>query len=565
MIKRLQRSYHVTLAFNKDTPLLPPPPPPPHPDSLQKSVEVRGWIKSVRPASSSCLFMTLSDCIDQLQLVVTRDKCLHNFNQLALLTVESVVTASGLLTPRPEHSKRTHTRHGDVELQVAKMDIVSKAQQPLPIVFKDQLVPDEDKRLEFRYLDLRRPEMQRNIRFRSAVIHTMRQVLQALDFVDIETPLLFKSTPEGAKEFIVQTEGGKGCYALPQSPQQFKQLLVISGFQRYYQVAKCFRNEDLRADRQPEFTQLDLEMGFAGQHDVIATIEALIQKVWKQHLNLTPNFHSITYDDALGKYGTDKPLFLHKWCIATECFDASTITESFTVSMPSYPHSPSHSPSCSFDHKQLCSLFHALQVDGTLSRDAIQTRDDEDGKHHVKFVVTRSRFAHVGCTLLGRVRMAFLSSLNLPPNLVDFVWVKEFPLFRRQQSSNNQLESMHHPFTAPLATHIDLLKGDNVLLVRAQHYDLVLNGVEIGGGSVRIHDFALQQEIMQRHLGLTADKMALFKHLLDALKCGAPPHAGIALGLDRLVSLMLGTASIRDVIAFPKSSSGVDYLFKTPS
>lgn len=528
MIKCLRRQFSQLLQLKEK-------------QSIGQSVRLNGWIKSVRPASSNCLFMTLSDCQETVQLVVSRTKAEEQYDTLCHLPLESAVTVHGMLKERPAVSKRTDSKLGCFEVEVDRIDILNRA-EPLPLIFKDNIMPDEDKRLEFRYLDLRRPKMQANIRLRSKVVHSIRNYLHEQGFIDIETPLLFKSTPEGAKEFIVDRGDGT-CFALPQSPQQFKQLLVIGGFEKYYQVAKCFRNEDLRADRQPEFTQLDIEMGFAKSEDVMNVIEGIVNSVFTQHLNIIPKFRTISYDDALAIYGSDKPDLRGEWNIESVPKNGTIAEE--VLSVPS-----------ALVTEGMIREFESTNLEGTLTK-TIRVQDDI----HL-FTASRSLRAHVGLTQLGKIRLSLLNSLELPHDISQFLWVRDFPLL--YQSPSGQIQSMHHPFTVPLDEHIDLLKIDP-LAVRAHHYDLVLNGVEIGGGSARIHDPKLQESIMRDYLKLEAEKIQLFKHLLDALKCGAPPHAGIALGLDRLMTIITGSQSIRDVIAFPKNSSGHDLLFKTPT
>lgn len=503
-------------------------------------INVNGWVKSVRPASTDCIFITLTDWSENLQLLVSKDHFQGNIADIQRISIESVISAKGVLKTRPASALRTTEVNGNVELEVVELELLNAA-DPLPLIFKDNILPEEEKRLEYRYLDLRRKEMQRNIRFRSAVVHEIRQKMQSLDFVDIETPLLFKSTPEGAAEFIV--DAGNGFqYALPQSPQQFKQLLVIGGFEKYYQIAKCFRNESLRSDRQPEFTQFDIEMGFAGENDVKNVVEIVIREIWTKFLGIMPQFKKMTYDEALCLYGSDKPDLRTNLCLKFESIDGQNIQE--TLSIPK-----------NLIDKQIIRQFSESDVEGTINRSFVEQGDI------VIFRTSRTLKAHVGYTLLGRVRQSCIQKLNFEPDLNTFLWVNEFPLF---YDSNGKLNSMHHPFTAPIANQRHLLESEP-LSVRAHHYDLVLNGVEIGGGSARIHEASFQEEILGKYLQLPHDKIALFKHLLDALKYGAPPHAGFALGLDRLIAVMRGSKSIRDVIAFPKNSSGHDPLFRAPT
>lgn len=495
----------------------------------------QGWIKSIRPASKSWVFMTVSDCKQDVQLVIEKNTFNGDFTSIDSLSEESVVRVEGILKERPQ---KHQTEKQAQEVHVRNLEILNRASK-LPLVMNENLLPDEELRMKYRYLDLRRPTLNKNIRLRSKVIQDMRNHLHALEFVEIETPLLFKSTPEGAKEYMVDAGKEGKMYALPQSPQQFKQLLVIGGFEKYFQVAKCFRNEDLRADRQPEFTQLDIEMGFAGQDGVIKLIEGLLTDVWIRNGLSKPVFRTLTYKEAMRCCGSDKPAYLDRFLIKSlPGTNHGHVTEELYLPKELVDDS-------------LIKLFKEDLQEGTLDRSLI-----EDTNNY-SFKVTRDENCNVGKTLLGKARLAAISKLNLPVNLHEFLWVVDFPLFT---GSIEQLVSMHHPFTAPNGAITE-----NPLHAKALHYDLVLNGTEIGGGSVRIHDAHLQEKIFRDYLRLPEEKIQLFDHLLQALRHGAPPHAGIALGLDRLLALMCGTSSIRDVIAFPKNGSGYDPLFKTPS
>lgn len=405
----------------------------------------------------------------------------------------------------------------------------------------------------------------------------------------METPILFKSTPEGAKEFTVLREG-RPAYALPQSPQQFKQLLMVAGFDKYFQIARCFRDEGMRADRQPEFIQLDMEMSFVDQYDVMAVMEEAVRRLWREFKGVEiGEIEKMTYADAMEQYGSDKPdlrfeaklisfapglegLLLKgkgrqsvnvsdsfEYCIPCEGIKAKPVIKAFeTYASGTDSWHGNNLDNCPFDR--------------SLIEDRLESLGLNLGPRDHLFLVNRDVNANVGFTTLGRTRLAALQVLEadglLETETDKFIWIHSFPLFTpaseesRLQNPNRRYDSMHHPFTAPENSQ-ELFTNLNPLQLRAQHYDLVLNGQEIGGGSIRIHDPILQERVMREYLGLSDQQMASFSHLLKALKLGAPPHGGMALGLDRIVALLAGKTSIRDVIAFPKTSSGQDLCFNS--
>lgn len=422
----------------------------------------------------------------------------------------------------------------------------------------------------------------------------------SLGFVEIETPILFKSSPEGAKEFLVPRSDGLK-YALPQSPQQFKQLLMVAGFDKYYQIARCFRDEGMRADRQPEFTQLDMEMAFVGQEEVMETMEAAVKTLWKEAkgIQLTDPFPRLTYDEAIKFYGSDKPDLRFPGKIAFSISSGSNhVIEGLLLKGRGRS-----------SLNRVSSFEFCLPVEGIKTKEIIKTF--ESGKESVwkwhgnkifdcphlsepeiacitnrlehelglnvgprdcLLIQKRDSTSNVGLTDLGRTRLTALEvlkdELDSEPK---FLWVHSFPLLcpanpeSKAENPLRRFDSMHHPFTAPSEDSGDIFTCSEPLKLRAQHYDLVLNGQEIGGGSVRIHDSDIQERLMRDLLGLSSTQINHFSHLLRALKLGAPPHAGMALGLDRLVAILAGKSSIREVIAFPKNSSGHDLCFKAPS
>lgn len=496
-------------------------------------------------------------------------------------------------------------RHEEIELEL--LDLQALNSFPSSINYADDTVFTPEQR----HLQLRQShDIRQALTIRSRVATTCRDYLTTTHgFVEIETPLLFKSTPEGAREFLVPTRRKGRAYALPQSPQQYKQILMASGIPKYFQIAKCFRDEDLRADRQPEFTQLDLEMSFAGSADVMAIIEGIVRKLWSSVLSSELSndcFDRLSYQDAMSMYGSDKPdrrlgmeimkvghlipadlitkigplvspvVDAFKLSISEDVNETRKFVSNFMDSTEAAPFiaNPDGQPGIFIydPRKPLAGLqpfgFEAAEV----MEEQLQL---EEGDMIVLQARMDAPFAG-GSTALGRLRLALHKAalahgLMPKPTDWDFLWVNEFPLFSPTTSEDPGqggaagLSSTHHPFTAPaFVEDIDLLATDP-LSVRADHYDLVLNGVELGGGSRRIHDPKLQRYILQNVLQMSDARIKDFDHLLDVLATGCPPHAGIALGFDRLIAMMMGRESIRDVIAFPKTGSGDDPLVRSPS
>ncbi|KAG4302753.1 hypothetical protein PCK1_000913 [Pneumocystis canis] len=448
------------------------------------------------------------------------------------------------------------------------------------------------------YHHLRNPLNQAALRLRSNVAKQIRDFFYQHEFLEIETPLLFKSTSEGAREFIVLTRQYGHVYALPQSPQQYKQILMASGIGRYYQFAKCFRDEDLRADRQPEFTQLDLEMSFVTQDDICFIIENLLSHLWKIHLgiDLVVPFKKMTYKTAMSRYGSDKPDLRYDLEIQNiSSFIPSKsleypITEAIVVKNGSIipakklqmickKVSTHHQPVITFNFSSLDKLEKwASRIPFALASHISDIKDLNDylglEVNDVIFLSLRSERYSGNMTQMGRVRQLLYHECvkhKLIPYFekqFEFVWINEFPLFTYQKNDSKQDETLmfkstHHPFTSPLDDDIYLLEK-NPESVRANHYDIVVNGVEIGGGSIRIHDVVLQKYIMQNILKISQYEINQFSHLFKILSSGCPPHGGIALGFDRLIAIMHGTESIRDVIAFPKTCSGIDPVVESP-
>ncbi|XP_071588802.1 aspartate--tRNA ligase, mitochondrial-like isoform X3 [Heliangelus exortis] len=447
-----------------------------------QEVTLYGWVQYQRQG----LFLILRDFQGLTQIVIPQDEAhSHVKKLLSSAPVESVVRVTGIVSPRPPGQENPKMPTGDIEVKAETAEILNSSKK-LPFELKDFVKKSEALRMQYRYLDLRSFPLQHNLRLRSQVVMRMREFLCNLHgFVDVETPTLFKRTPGGAKEFLVPSREAGKFYSLPQSPQQFKQLLMVGGLDRYFQVARCYRDEGSRPDRQPEFTQIDIEMSFVDQAGIQRLIEGLLQYSWPEERgSITAPFPSMTYEEALADYGTDKP----------------------------------------------------------------------DTRFGMK------------CSALGSLRLGSADLLEAAglvlrdPAAFHFLWVVDFPLFLPKEENSTELESAHHPFTAPHPSDAHLLYSDPTK-VRSQHYDLVLNGCEVGGGSIRIHSAELQRFVLEKVL---KEDSEVLSHLLQALEFGAPPHGGIALGLDRLISLIVDAPSIRDVIAFPKSFRGRDLMGNAP-
>lgn len=530
---------------------------------LGRKVILCGWLTNLRSLNPNCNFAVLRDYTGPVQLYIN-PKILLSLDSMALFPppLESVIQIEGIVVERPVSMKRPEETNGTVEVRVDAVTVLNKAHKVSFHPQQTHCLPDEDVRLRERYLDLRRPTMQHNLRLRSQIYKTIRQFMDKESFVEIETPVLFKSTPEGAREFLVDATSiaPNSQFALPQSPQQFKQMLMVAGFDRYYQIAKCFRDEPLRADRQPEFTQLDVEMSFITQTDITQLVESLVGEIWRK-ANLTidiTNFPRLTYHEALCRFGTDKPdLRYSKILPISQCDHHERdgfITEHMLIDQEIKDILPPES---------LASIIKRYSLSGTS-----------------EIVYKRNQYDHVGTTCLGKIRNAIIQELE--ENKVahhfheaqwSFLWIYDFPLLARVDpedgandrfSAGRQFQSMHHPFTAPHPQDLQWLQS-HPLKVRGLHYDLVLNGHEIGGGSIRIHDAKLQLMILRDVMGLAESSIERFEHLMRALKAGCPPHGGIALGLDRIMALICGTSHIRDVIAFPKNSQGFDLCFNSPT
>ena len=472
---------------------------------------------------------------------------------------------------------------------VDELNILAKSKTP-PIEIDDRVEVNEDIALKYRYLDLRKPSLQRNLLIRHKTAKTTRDYFDKLGFLEIETPFLAKSTPEGARDYIVPSRVNPGkFYALPQSPQLFKQLLMVSGFDKYFQIVKCFRDEDLRADRQPEFTQIDVEMSFIDEEDIYKITEGLIKEIWKNILNIelkTP-FPRITYEEAMGKYGSDKPDLRFN----LELVDVTDIVKNSTfevflnnISSGGIVKAINAKACAKLSRKDIDDLISFVQVydakglawmkyDGKKLESSIvkffNDRVQEQLTKRLKaekddlllFVSDHKHF--IANNALGFLRVHLAKKLKLLKNEWNFVWVTDFPLLEFDEDLQRHV-AVHHPFTSPKDKDIEILEK-HPDKVKAKAYDITLNGVELGGGSIRIHKKEIQEKMFSV-LGISKDEAEKkFSFLLEALKYGAPPHGGIALGFDRLIALLCGADSIRDVIAFPKTKNAECLMQETPS
>jgi len=574
------------------------------PAHIGQTVTLSGWVHSRRDLGG-LIFIDIRDREGRTQTVFDpSDLTPELFAQAAALRSECVVSITGKVRARPAGTNNAKIATGEVEVGVTGLEVLNMA-EVLPFPVDDPEIANkvnEELRLQYRYLDLRRPEMARNLKVRSKVAIATRSYMDEQGFLEVETPTLFKSTPEGAREFLVPNRREPGTfYALPQSPQQFKQILMVAGVEKYFQLARCYRDEDLRADRQPEFTQVDIEMSFIDREDIYNLIEGLLKRVWKTALNIdvpTP-FKRISFEEALNRYGIDKPdtRFAMELVDMTEDFRASTFKVfSGTIANGGVVKALNAKGLAGATQGQIETMTEYAKSFGAKGLAFIKVEKGADGatvewkSPIVKFFNDAEKAALTtklkieegdlilfaadqwlnACEILGKIRLYCADVLKtqgklvIDPKQFNFLWVIEFPLlgFDREQ---NRWYSSHHPFTAPVTEDIPLLKTDPKK-VRGQHYDVVVNGVELGGGSIRIHQPDVQKTIFEELLAIPPEETKLrFGYMLDAFKYGAPPHGGIALGFDRLIAILCGTPSIRDVIAFPKTAKGTDLMTDSPS
>ena len=554
-------------------------------EDIGKTVVLAGWVQRSRDLGGMT-FLDLRDRYGLTQLAFDMETNAILGEQARKLGREFVIQASGTVIERSSKNKNIST--GEIEINVTELKILNTSKLP-PFTIEDETDGGDELRMQYRYLDLRRAPVLQKLRLRNQVALETRKYLDSKEFIDVETPVLIKSTPEGARDFVVPSRMNEGqFYALPQSPQTFKQLLMVSGFDRYYQIVKCFRDEDLRADRQPEFTQIDCEMAFVEQNDILEMFEGLIKYLFRtvRGVELVETFPRMTYAEAMEKYGSDKPDIR----FGMEFIDLTLLTKGkdFIVFDNAEIVLGINAAGCSeYTRKQLDELTEWLKrpqigasglvyikynTDGTFKSSVDKFYSQEDLK-----AIAQKAQAQVGDLILllcgemnktrkqlSELRLHLGTSLGLRnPEIFKPLWVLDFPLLEWDED-NKRYHAMHHPFTSPKAEDFHLLATDPGK-VRANAYDLAMNGVELGGGSIRIHDRTLQAQLFDL-LGFSKEEaQAQFGFLMNAFEYGAPPHGGLAFGLDRLVATMGGSESIRDYIAFPKNNNGRDTMIDAPS
>lgn len=550
-----------------------------------KEVVLAGWVQKVRKLGGGITFVDLRDRYGITQLAFYKDTDADLYEEANKFGREWVLQVTGKVQERSSKNKNIPT--GEIEL-VPSMVVVLNTSETPPFTIEDETDGGDDIRMKYRYLDLRRSSVRSNLELRHRIAFETRNYLDKLNFLEVETPVLVGSTPEGARDFVVPSRMNPGeFYALPQSPQLFKQLLMVSGFDRYFQIVKCFRDEDLRADRQPEFTQIDCEMSFVDQEDVLNTFEGLAQYLFKTVKGLDlPKFPRMPYSDAMKYYGSDKPdtRFEMKF---VELKDLTTGRNFVVFDDSEYVGAICAKGCAEYTRKQLDELTNFVkrpqigakglvyvkyESDGTLksSVDKFYNQDDlvkwakRCGAQKGDLILIICGETEKAQKQLCELRLEMGERLGLrDKNVFSCLWVVDFPLLEKDEELN-RFFAKHHPFTSPKKEDYNLLDTDPAA-VRASAYDMVINGVEVGGGSVRIYDSALQKKMFSL-LGFTEERaQEQFGFLMNAFKYGAPPHAGLAFGLDRLVSLFAGLDSIRDCIAFPKNNSGRDVMVDAPA
>ena len=561
---------------------------------IGKEVTLAGWVNVTRD-HGGVIFIDLRDREGLTQIVFRPEENAQLATQAHTLRSEDVIQVSGRVAGRLPGTENPNLATGDIEIIPSDLKILNRADTlPFPIDAEPQ---NEDLRMTYRYFDLRRPRMARNLRLRHRIVKATRDYLDGQGYVEVETPILSKSTPEGARDFLVPSRLNPGkFYALPQAPQQYKQLLMVAGVEKYFQIAKCFRDEDLRADRQPEFTQIDIEASFVTADDIFALTEGMLTAIFKSARNIdikTP-FDRLTYREAVGRYGSDKPdrrfgmelvdlgeIFRESgFKVFRGALDAGGVVKAINGK-----------GFADITIGQADELTEIAKLYGAKGLAFIKIENGEWKSPIVKFFSEAEKAAlqsnlgieegdciffaadkwEIACEVLGRLRLRIAEIQDLlggarPPGMPkwDFLWVTDFPLFQ-WSPEENKWNAMHHPFTRPKAEDMPLFEAKKFPEIRAEAYDVVLNGVEIGGGSIRIHEPELQEKMFET-LGISPeDQQSLFGHLLRALRLGAPPHGGIAPGLDRIVMLICEEQGIRDVMAFPKNNRGMDLMTQSPA
>lgn len=557
---------------------------------LGKTVTLQGWVDRRRD-HGQIIFLDVRDRYGLTQVVINPEESPNAYEACQHVGKEFVIQITGTVQERPkgtENAKLTNT--GFIEVHATSVEVLNPC-VPLPIDMSEPSTTSEETRLQYRYLDLRRPTSQQRIILRHRIVKTIRDYFDQNQFIEVETPMLAKSTPEGSRDYLVPSRVHPGkFYALPQSPQLFKQMLMVGGMDRYFQIARCVRDEDLRADRQPEFTQLDVEMSFPQEDDLYALIEGMMEIIFEKYAGrkIKTPFQRMAYDEAMSKYGSDKPdlrfgLEMHSLntVLASADFNAikDTLAKKGLVAGICVPQAGEFSRKEIDELSEVARIYAAkgvftlkvsgpTAVEGTLAKaldaattsNLITTLSAKTGD----LIVIIADDTRVCQTALGQVRLHLGKKRNLiEPNKDAFLWVTDFPLFE-WSSEEKRPVSAHHPFTAPKETEWDLVEK-SPLLVKSRAYDVVWNGIELGGGSIRIHNPQQQLRIFKA-LGLSeAEARDKFGFMLQSFSYGAPPHGGLAIGIDRLVMLLVGAESLREVIAFPKNKSGISPMENAPS
>lgn len=556
--------------------------------NIGQEVTLSGWVDCVRDLGGM-IFIELRDRTGFFQLVSDPQKNPEIHKVFEKIRNEYVITIKGKVTRRPEETYNEKLPTGQVEVYPEFVEVLSEA-KPVPFVLDDDSV-SEDVRLKYRYLDIRRPQMFNNLKLRHKVVQAVRNYFDNNDFLEVETPILINTTPEGARDYLVPSRVQPGkFYALPQSPQIFKQLLMVGGVERYYQVAKCFRDEDLRADRQPEFTQIDLEMSFVEQKDIIEMVEGLLVEGFKAAgVEVKPPFMQMTWQEAMDKYGSDKPdvrfglelfdigdiIMNSEFEIVKKTLQAGGIVRGIRI-----PNGASYSRkeidditklAVSFGAKALANIIY--NEDGTAKSPVLKFVTEEQAQQIkeraqaqdgdiIFFVADKPKLVY---DIMGRLRLHFGKKLDLIDNSKHaLLWIVDFPMFE-WSDEEERFMAMHHPFTSPCLDDLDKLDSGDLGNVKSVAYDIVYNGTELGGGSVRIHSPEVQKKIFKALKLTDEDVQRKFGFMVNALQYGTPPHAGLAIGLDRWIALLCRCESIRDVMAFPKNSAAKDLMCNAPT